>query len=114
MEKEPFYYIVTPPSWEIITNADKRNTIRVSLFICTGIFSLWTGFLTLVGTSMFTYYTAARFKSPYMPWVIFATLMGHMLYLHAYRELFPRPGVVDITGAQMVLVMKVGLATVVF
>lgn len=60
---------------------------------------------------MFTYYTAARFKSSYMPWVVFAALMGHMLYLHAYRELFPRPGVVDITGAQMVLVMKVGLAT---
>ena len=42
-----------------------------------------------------------------MPWVSFAALMAHMLYLHAYRELFPRPGVVDITGAQMVLVMKV-------
>lgn len=60
---------------------------------------------------MFTYYTAAKFKSSYMPWAIFATLMGHMLYLHAYRELFPRPGVVDITGAQMVLVMKVSLTT---
>lgn len=80
---------------------------RVSLFICTGIFSLWTGFLTLVGTSMATYYLAANFKNPLMPWVAFAALMAHMLYLHAYRELFPRPGVVDITGAQMVLVMKV-------
>lgn len=59
---------------------------------------------------MATYYLAANFKSPYMPWVAFAGLMGHMLYLHAYRELFPKPGVVDITGAQMVLVMKVGVA----
>ncbi|RPB25675.1 MBOAT-domain-containing protein [Terfezia boudieri ATCC MYA-4762] len=86
----------------------KKNLfiIAVSLFICTGIFSLWTGFLTLVGTSMATYYLAANFKSPFMPWVAFAALMTHMLYLHAYRELFPRPGVVDITGAQMVLVMK--------
>ena len=56
---------------------------------------------------MATYYLAANFKSPFMPWVAFAALMAHMLYLHAYRELFPRPGVVDITGAQMVLVMKV-------
>ena len=79
----------------------------MSLFICTGIFSLVTGFLTLVGTSMATYYLAANFKNPLMPWVAFAALMVHMLYLHAYRELFPRPGVVDITGAQMVLVMKV-------
>ena len=79
----------------------------VSLFVCTGIFSLWTGFLTLVGSSMATYYVAANVKSPYMPWIAFVGLMGHMLYLHAYRELFPRPGEVDITGAQMVLVMKV-------
>jgi hypothetical protein len=42
-----------------------------------------------------------------MPWVGFVYLMGHMLYSHLYRELYPVPGVVDVTGAQMVLVMKV-------
>ena len=73
-----------------------------------GIFDLWAGFFCLVTSSMVTYYIAASIKSPMMPWIAFVGLMGHMLYLHAYRELFPRPGVVDITGAQMVLVMKVG------
>ena len=43
-----------------------------------------------------------------MPWVAFVYLMGHMLYSHLYRELYPVPGIVDVTGAQMVLVMKVG------
>lgn len=42
-----------------------------------------------------------------MPWVSFVFLMGHMLVSHIYRELYPNPGVVDVTGAQMVLVMKV-------
>lgn len=42
-----------------------------------------------------------------MPWVSFVFLMGHMLVSHIYRELYSQPGVVDVTGAQMVLVMKV-------
>lgn len=41
-----------------------------------------------------------------MPWIGFLFLMGHMLISHLYRELYPEPGVVDVTGAQMVLVMK--------
>lgn len=43
-----------------------------------------------------------------MPWVGFVYLMAHMLYSHLYRELYPQPGVFDITAAQMVMVMKVG------
>lgn len=42
-----------------------------------------------------------------MPWASFVFLMGHMLVSHIYRELYSKPGVVDVTGAQMVLVMKV-------
>lgn len=42
-----------------------------------------------------------------MPWISFVFLMGHMLVSHIHRELYPQPGVVDVTGAQMVLVMKV-------
>lgn len=42
-----------------------------------------------------------------MPWIGFVFLMGHMLWNHIYRELHPVPGVVDVTGAQMVLLMKV-------
>lgn len=46
-----------------------------------------------------------------MPWASFVFLMGHMLVSHIYRELYSQPGVVDVTGAQMVLVMKVGLCS---
>jgi lysophospholipid acyltransferase len=41
-----------------------------------------------------------------MPWIAFAVLMGHMSVSHLYRQAVNDPGVVDVTGAQMVLVMK--------
>ena len=79
----------------------------MSLFYLVGIFDLWGGIRTLLTSSGGAYLIAAYVKGPYMPWIGFVFLMGHMLYSHAYRELFPEPGVVDVTGAQMVLVMKV-------
>jgi lysophospholipid acyltransferase len=72
-----------------------------------GIFDLWGGIRTLLISAVGAYVIAAYVKGPYMPWIGFVYLMVHMLYSHAYRELFPQPGVVDVTGAQMVLVMKV-------
>lgn len=41
-----------------------------------------------------------------MPWIGFVFLMGHMSISHIYRQMVDDPQVVDITGAQMVLVMK--------
>lgn len=41
-----------------------------------------------------------------MPWIGFIFLMGHMSISHIYRQILDDPAVVDITGAQMVLVMK--------
>ena len=41
-----------------------------------------------------------------MPWLGFVWLMGHMSVSHIYRHLEDNPSSVDITGAQMVLVMK--------
>lgn len=41
-----------------------------------------------------------------MPWIGFVWLMGHMSLSHIYRHIENNPSAVDITGAQMVLVMK--------
>lgn len=41
-----------------------------------------------------------------MPWVGFVFLMGHMSISHIYRMIEDSPSSVDITGAQMVMVMK--------
>jgi len=41
-----------------------------------------------------------------MPWLGFTFLMGHMSVSHIYRHYVNDPDTVDITGAQMVLVMK--------
>ena len=41
-----------------------------------------------------------------MPWIGFVFLMGHMAINHIHRQTVNDPDVVDITGPQMVLVMK--------
>ncbi|KAB8349569.1 hypothetical protein FH972_023593 [Carpinus fangiana] len=41
-----------------------------------------------------------------MPWIGFVFLMGHMSVSHIYRHWVNDPSVIDVTGAQMVLVMK--------
>jgi len=53
-------------------------------------------------------YAIAKFLrgSRYMPWVGFVFLMGHMSVNHIARQAANSPRSVDITGAQMVLVMK--------
>ncbi|KAI5820052.1 MBOAT, membrane-bound O-acyltransferase family-domain-containing protein [Pyronema omphalodes] len=86
----------------------KKNCflIGVSLFILVGLFDLWGGIRTLFISAAGAYAISAYVEGPYMPWVGFVYLMGHMLYSHMYRELYPNPGVVDVTGAQMVMVMK--------
>ncbi|CAD0097974.1 unnamed protein product [Aureobasidium mustum] len=52
------------------------------------------------------YAIAAYVQGPYMPWVGFVFLMGHMSVNHIYRQIVNDPSTIDITGAQMVLVMK--------
>lgn len=41
-----------------------------------------------------------------MPWIGFVFLMGHMSVNHIYRQSVNNASAVDISGAQMVLVMK--------
>ena len=41
-----------------------------------------------------------------MPWLGFVFIMGHMSINHIYRHRYEVPGEIDISGSQMVLVMK--------
>lgn len=82
-------------------------SVAVSIFYLLGLFDLWDG-LTALAVSCGGTYCIAKFlrTSPYMPWVGFAFTMGHMSISHIWRQVANSPSSVDITGAQMVLVMK--------
>jgi len=80
--------------------------IAVSIFYLVGLFDLWSGLATIFISAAGTYAIAAFIQGPYMPWVGFTFLMGYMSISHIYRQIVSDPGLVDITGAQMVLVMK--------
>jgi len=78
----------------------------VSMFYLVGLFDLWSGLRTILISAGGAYLISSRIDSPYMPWVGFVFLMGHMSINHIYRQVVNDPSVFDITGAQMVLVMK--------
>ncbi|KAK9468956.1 MBOAT, membrane-bound O-acyltransferase family-domain-containing protein [Lipomyces arxii] len=81
--------------------------VAVSGFYLLGIFSLKYGLRTLMISSLGTYAIAKYMKSTLMPWAAFVFVMGHLTISHIGRYKHPESdGVVDITGAQMVLVMK--------
>ncbi|KAJ6782904.1 hypothetical protein PWT90_04893 [Aphanocladium album] len=81
--------------------------IGTSLFYLVGLFDLWVGLRTIAISSVGTYCLAKYLRrSPYMPWLGFLFLMTHMSISHIQRQIHNDPSVVDITGAQMVLLMK--------
>ncbi|KZZ88212.1 MBOAT family protein [Ascosphaera apis ARSEF 7405] len=80
--------------------------IASSLFYIVGLFDLWEGIRTLFIAAAGTYIIAKYVEGPLMPWLGFAFAMGHMSANHIIRQMIDDPSVVDITGAQMVLVMK--------
>ncbi|EED12495.1 MBOAT family protein, putative [Talaromyces stipitatus ATCC 10500] len=80
--------------------------IVVSLFYILGLYELWDGLLTLLYSSVATYLIAYYIDGSLMPWIGFIFLMGHMSISHIYRQIANDASVVDITGPQMVLVMK--------
>jgi len=61
--------------------------------------------LHVVGSALITYILAATVQGRVMPWTVFGLVMGHMLYSHWVRFINPSD-VVEISGAQMVLIMK--------
>ncbi|KAF2157939.1 putative membrane protein [Myriangium duriaei CBS 260.36] len=80
--------------------------VGVSIFYLIGLFDLWSGLGVLLVSAGGTYAISSFVQGPYMPWVNFVFLMGYMSVSHIYRQIVSDPGLVDITGAQMVLVMK--------
>lgn len=86
----------------------KKNVfiIAVSLFYIVGLFDLWDGLRTILYSAAGTYAIAYYVDGSLMPWIGFIFLMGHMSISHVYRQILDDAQVIDITGAQMVLVMK--------
>ncbi|RDA87288.1 hypothetical protein CP532_1315 [Ophiocordyceps camponoti-leonardi (nom. inval.)] len=81
--------------------------IGMSIFYMVGLFDLWRGLATLFFSAAGAFCIAKYLqKSSYMPWVGFVFLMGHMSFSHIRRQIANNPSAVDITGAQMVMVMK--------
>ena len=79
----------------------------VAIFYLVGLFDLWDGLRTVAISALGTYGIAKYLRgSPYMPWAGFVFLMGHLSIMHIYRQVTDDPSIVDITGAQMVMVMK--------
>ena len=78
----------------------------MSLFYLVGLFDLWAGIRTVLISSVGAYVIAKYVDGPLMPWIGFVFLMGHMSINHIHRQFADNPAVLDITGVQMVLVMK--------
>ncbi|ODV80155.1 MBOAT-domain-containing protein [Suhomyces tanzawaensis NRRL Y-17324] len=82
--------------------------IAVSAFYVFGILNLYSGLMTLLILSLGCYFITRYLRTSSMPWVNFLFLMGHLAYNHVSEQFFNSydPTKIDITGAQMVLVMK--------
>lgn len=79
----------------------------VGVFYLVGLFDLWGGLRTILIAAGGAYGLAYYLRgSPYMPWIAFVFLMVHMSVNQLDRQFANDPSTVDITGAQMVLVMK--------
>ncbi|KAJ5545390.1 Membrane bound O-acyl transferase MBOAT [Penicillium sp. DV-2018c] len=86
----------------------KKNVfiVGVSLFYIVGLFDLWDGLRTLLYSAAGIYAIAYYVDGSLMPWIGFLFLMSHMSVNHIERQMANDDSTVDITGAQMVLVMK--------
>lgn len=86
----------------------KKNAfiVAVGIFYFVGLFDLWSGLRTIFISAGGAYLISSKIKSPYMPWIGFVFLMGHMSINHIHRQLLDDPSVVDVSGAQMVMIMK--------
>lgn len=82
--------------------------VLVSMFYIFGILDLRSGFCTLMISSLGCYFITRYLRTSLMPWINFLFLMSHLAYNHLTSQFFQAQDltVLDITGAQMVLVMK--------
>ena len=79
------------------------DVYRVSLFYLVGLFNLWSGIRTLFISSAGAYLIASYVDGPFMPWIGFVFIMGHMSVNHIHRQFADAPEKVDITGASACL-----------
>lgn len=70
----------------------------VGIFYLVGLFDMWAGLRTLFISAGGAYLISAKINSPYMPWIGFVFLMGHMSVNHIYRQSLNDPATIDITG----------------
>ncbi|SCU90586.1 LADA_0F05116g1_1 [Lachancea dasiensis] len=82
--------------------------VGVSAFYLFGVLNIFTGFRTLFLSTMFTYVISRFYRSRFMPYLNFVVVMAHLAINHLGVQFLstPDPSSLDITGAQMVLVMK--------
>ncbi|KIV89225.1 hypothetical protein PV10_08811 [Exophiala mesophila] len=80
--------------------------VAVSLFFFTGLFDLHDGLRTFLYSAAGTYAITRWIDGSLMPWLNFVYLMGYMSISHIVRQRLNDPSAVDITGGQMVLVIK--------
>lgn len=82
--------------------------ISISAFYLFGILNLYLGFQTLLISATGSYLITRYLRTLSMPWINFLFVMGHLAHNHIEQQLFKvyDPIQTDITGAQMVLVMK--------
>lgn len=82
--------------------------IAVSSFYVFVICELGSGLRSLLISATGTYLITRYLRTDLMPWINFLFLMGHLLSTHFLLQFFQEydPTVIDITGAQMVMVMK--------
>ncbi|KAH8919908.1 MBOAT-domain-containing protein, partial [Atractiella rhizophila] len=97
-------YPLLPPAPSLLTPA---YSLAVSYIFLTQVLHLHNGFFQLLGSSIATYYLVAWRVSKSMGWEVFALTMGHLLFNHLYRSFNEISlDIIEITGSQMVLVMK--------
>ncbi len=82
--------------------------VAVSCFYVFGICDLRFGISTLLISATGSYFITRYVRTKSMPWINFLFLMIHMAYSHFHLQFFKEydPKLIDITGAQMILVMK--------
>ncbi|KAI9512706.1 MBOAT, membrane-bound O-acyltransferase family-domain-containing protein [Russula earlei] len=83
-------------------------SILVSSFYFLPVFNHTIPFLSFIGDVLVTYFVALTVQGPRMPWIVFCIMMGHLFFNHIERALYGDPfdGSYNMTGPQMVLVMK--------
>jgi len=111
--KQIFAFVISYPLAGLLKRLPDRKpwlknlfNIAIAVFFLVGLFDLWSGLLLVIFDAVGAYLIAAYVKSSYMPWIGFVFLMGHMSISHLYRQWADSPSTTDITGAQMVMVMK--------